>query len=162
MYYQKVPMQSKEEAQVCGPEFTAGFWINRASRLFVRDADARLRPFGLAMSYLPVLRALADGRPHSQKQLAQIAGVEQPSMAETLARMERDEMVQREPNPNDKRATLISLTRRSRARFPKAMASLLEGEREAMEALSETEQVLLRGLLERVVKSLEARADARA
>ena len=154
-------MREDGEARACGPESTVGFWINRASRLLVRDADARLRPFGLAMSYLPVLRALADGRPHSQKELAQIAGVEQPSMAETLVRMERDAMVQRVQNPDDKRATLISLTRRSRTRFPKAMASLLEGERGSLEALSETEQVLLRELLERVARSLEAKLDAR-
>jgi DNA-binding MarR family transcriptional regulator len=149
-------MQHEDETSGRGPESMVGFWINRASRLLVREGDARLRPFGLAMSYLPVLRALADGEPHSQKELAYIAGVEQPSMAETLARMERDEMIQREPNPNDRRAALISLTRRSRARFPKAVASLVDGEHKAMSALSDSERVLLRELLRRVVNSLEA------
>jgi MarR family transcriptional regulator, transcriptional regulator for hemolysin len=148
------PMQMQQSA----PESMAGYWINRASRWLVRDGDARLRPYGLAMSYLPVLRALADGQPHSQKELARIAGVEQPSMAETLARMERDELVKREPNPADKRAALVTLTRRSRARFPKAIASLREGNRQAMAALSADEQELLGRLLERVVQHLESRA----
>src|SRR6266568_5325056 len=126
------PMQDKRDAK--HPD-RIGYWINRASRLLVREGDAILRSFGLAMSYLPVLRALADGRTHSQKELADFVGVEQQSMAETLARMERDEMVQREPNPNDKRAALISVTRRSRAGFPKAMASLFEGEDKALAGL---------------------------
>jgi DNA-binding MarR family transcriptional regulator len=139
----------------CGPESTAAFWINRTSRLIVRLTDARLRPFGLALSYLPVLRALADGRSHSQTELARIAGVEQPSMAETIVRMERDGVVEREPHPTDKRATLIALTRKSRARFPKAMAALGAGEREAMAGLSEAEQVQLRELLKRVAKNVE-------
>jgi DNA-binding MarR family transcriptional regulator len=109
------------------------------------------------MSYLPVWGALTDKGPLSQKELAQIAGVEQPTMAETLERMERAKLIRRQPNPNDKRASLISLTRRGRARFPKAMALLLEGEREATMGLSAGELVLLRELLARVVGNLEAR-----
>ena len=152
-----------DQADFCIPEGTTAFWVNRASRLLVRDADARLRSFGsgLATSYVTVLRALADGTPQSQKELAQAAGVEQPSMAETLLRMERAELVQREPNPDDRRETLVSLTRRSRARLPKAMASLIEGERDATAGLSDAESALLRELLKRVVRNLEARVDTR-
>jgi DNA-binding MarR family transcriptional regulator len=109
------------------------------------------------MSYLPVLRALAmAGRPLSQTELAQAAGVEQSTMAETLARMVRDGLVEREPNPDDGRGTLISLTRRSRSRFPKARAVLVEGERAAMAGLSDVEKALLLDLLRRVVRNLEA------
>lgn len=137
------------------PESMVGFWINRASRLILRHLDARLRPFGFAMSHLPVLRALADRSSLSQKDLAQLAGVEQPTMAEMLVRMERDGMVQRAPNPDDKRGTLISITRRSRARFPKARAVLVEGERGALAGFRDAEKVLLRELLQRVVRNLE-------
>ena len=151
-------MQCDDESRPGRPEPMVCYWINRASRLLIREGDARLRPYGLAMSYLPVLGALADGRPHSQKELAQSAGVEQPSMAQTLGRMERDELIAREPNPNDGRAAIVSLTRRSRGRFPKAMASLREGNREAMAVLSEDEQETLCALLERVVRHLEDRA----
>jgi MarR family transcriptional regulator for hemolysin len=149
-------MQGDDESKNCGPESFAAFWINRASRLIVRRTDARLRPYRLAMSHLPVLRALAGRASLSQTELARIAGVEQPSMAETIARMERDGIVQREPDPNDRRATLIGLTPRSRARFSKAMGALREGEREAMAGLSDKEKALLRELLERVTKNLEA------
>jgi MarR family transcriptional regulator for hemolysin len=138
------------------PEASAAFWINRGSKALLRHFDARLRPFGFAMSHLPVLRALADGRSLSQTELAQAARVEQPSMAETLARMVRDGVVQRESNPSDRRGTLISLTRRSRARLSKAKAALVEANREAMVGLSEEEEVLLRQLLERVVRNLES------
>jgi DNA-binding MarR family transcriptional regulator len=151
-------MLLEERAAAWDPESSASFWINRASRLLQRHFDARLRPFGFAMSYLPALRALAGGRLLSQTELAQAARVEQPSMAETVTRMVRDGVVQREPNPNDKRGTLISLTRRSRARFPKAKAALVEGDREATAGLSDEEQALLRHLLQRVVENLERRS----
>jgi MarR family transcriptional regulator for hemolysin len=139
------------------PESTPTFWINRASRSLLRDFDGRLRPFGFTMSHLPVLRALADGRSLSQTELAQAARVEQPTMAETLARMVRDGVVQREPDPDDGRATLISITRRSRSRFAKARAALVDGEREAMAGLTDAEKTLLRDLLRRVVKNIEGR-----
>jgi len=149
-------MQARDDRHMCGPESTAGFWINRASRLIVRRTDTRLRAFGLATSYLPVLRALAERGPLSQTELARIAGVEQPSMAETIARMERDGVVEREPNPNDRRATLVVLTRLARPRFQKALAALNEGEREATAGLTDHEHELLRGILERVVRNVEA------
>jgi MarR family transcriptional regulator for hemolysin len=149
-------MQHEEPREGWDPESTPAFWINRASRTLLRHFDARLRPFGFAMSHLPVLRALAQGRPMSQTELAQAAQVEQPSMAETLARMVRDGVAERKPNPNDRRGTLVSLTRRSRARMPRARAALMEANREAMAGLTEAEQALLRRLLERVVRNLEA------
>jgi DNA-binding MarR family transcriptional regulator len=137
------------------PEAAPGFWINRASRALLRHCDARLRPLGFTMSHLPVLRALAHGGALSQKDLAQIARVEPPTMAEMVARMERDGVVQREPNPDDRRGVLISLTQRSRGRLPEAKAALVDAEREAMAGLSDAEQQLLRGLLQRVVKNIE-------
>jgi DNA-binding MarR family transcriptional regulator len=144
----------------CGPETTVSYWLNRASRLLVRFADARLRPLGLAMSHLPVLRTLADGAPCSQTELARRAGVEQPSMAETLARMVRDGVLTRRPNPADGRSMLFALTLGSRVRFPKAAAALREAEHAALAALSEDERELLRMLLKRVVVTLEERAAA--
>jgi DNA-binding MarR family transcriptional regulator len=144
-----------EQREPWNPESTPAFWINRASRALVRHFDARLRPFGFAMSHLPVLRSLAPGRSMSQTELALAARVEQPTMAETLARMVRDGVAEREPNPKDGRGTLVSLTRRSRARLPKARAALMEANREAVAGLTEAEQALLRQLLERVVVNIE-------
>lgn len=137
------------------PEALVGFWINLASRTIVRVVDGRLRPLGFALSQLPVLRALAEGGSLPQKDLARIARVEQPTMAEMLARMERDGLVEREPNPEDKRASLTSLTRSARTRFPKAREILLEGERQALAGFTDQERALLVDLLQRVVKNLD-------
>jgi DNA-binding MarR family transcriptional regulator len=137
------------------PESTPAYWINRTSRVLVRRFDAALRPFGFAMSHFPVLGALAEGRSLSQTELAQAAGVEQPSMAETLARMERDGIVRRKPNPSDGRGSLFSITSRARARFPKAKSALQECERQVMAGLDHGERTVLRELLKRVAKNLD-------
>lgn len=142
------------------PEASPGFWINRVSKALLRRGDMRLRPVGFAMSYLPVLRALANASgPLSQTALADAVGVEQPSMAETLVRMVRDGLVERAPNAADKRSTVITLTRLSRARFPKARTVIVEAEREAMAGLSSDERALLCDLLKRVYANLEASSD---
>ncbi len=64
-------------------------------------------------------------------------------MAAMLARMKRDSVVEREPNPDDKRG---SLTRRSRARSPEAKLALIEAERAAMSGFTDAEKALLRDL----------------
>jgi MarR family transcriptional regulator, transcriptional regulator for hemolysin len=139
-------------------ESMVGFWINRASRAIGRRLDRDLRPLGLAMSHLPVLRALAERGPCSQRQLAEIAGVEQSTMTEMLARMERAGIVRRAPNPDDRRAVVVSLTRRAHARFAKAREVLTQGEQSVMSVLAADERVVLLKLLERVTSALESEA----
>jgi DNA-binding MarR family transcriptional regulator len=140
------------------PESSASFWIHRASRMLLRLHESRLRPLGFGMSQMPVLHALAEGGALSQKELAARAKVEQPTMAEMIARMERDGVVERAPNPKDGRGSLVSLTRRSRQRLARGKAALTAGERDAVAGLSDREKKTLIALLKRVVASLEPTA----
>lgn len=135
------------------------FWINHASRLIMREFERRLRPFDLGFAYFPVLKALEDHGPLLQKELAQAAHVEQPSMAALLTRMERDGIIARSPHPEDKRASLITLTRVAKARMPRAKEALWEGVERALNGLSQQERVTLIALLRRVVENLDAGRD---
>jgi MarR family transcriptional regulator, transcriptional regulator for hemolysin len=148
-----------EESPGWNPRASASFWINLASRSLLRLQDARLHPLGFGMSQMPVLHALEDGASRSQKDLALFARVEQPTMAEMLARMERTDVIRRNPNPKDGRGSLISLTRRSRLRWPKAKVELLQAESEAMAGFSAAEREMLLSLLQRVVSNIEAHSD---
>ena len=132
------------------------YWINRASRLILRRHEARLRDHGFSMGQLPVLLALETAGQLSQMELAEKARVEQPTMAELLARMERDGIVERSPNPEDRRSSLWSLTRAASAQLPSAKAALLRGEDEASAPLSQKEKADLIASLRRVVGALEA------
>jgi DNA-binding MarR family transcriptional regulator len=143
------------------PESSASFWINLASRSLLRRQDARLRPLGFGMSQMPVLHALADGASRSQKDLAGLAHVEQPTMAEMLERMERAGVIQREPNPSDGRGSLASLTQTSRLRLPAAKAELLRVESEALAGFSSGEKEMLLSLLQRVASNLGSEATDR-
>src|SRR5260370_27635247 len=87
---------------------TPGHLISLAARGFARLSEARLKPLGFGVGHLPVLVALQDGQIGSQRDLARFARIEQPSMAHMLARMERDGLIQRVPDPADGRSSRIS------------------------------------------------------
>ena len=72
-----------------------------------------------------MLVALQDGRASTQRDLARFAKIEQPPMAQMLARMERDGLIQRAPDPADGRSSRITLTGVAEARLPDALAVLL-------------------------------------
>jgi hypothetical protein len=77
--------------------------INRASRALARDGDTTLKPLGLRYAQVPVLALLREGTELTQKDLAEASGIEQPSMAQLLTRMDRDGLIRRTPHPRDAR-----------------------------------------------------------
>ena len=97
--------------------------VNMASRSFLRLGERRVKPHGFSIGQLPVLYLLRDGKAMSQRDLARAAKVEQPSMAQILARMERDGLVQRTPMPGDGRSQLVSLTKAARVSCPSISGS---------------------------------------
>lgn len=124
--------------------------IGHVTRGFTRVVDGGLREFGFAMGQLPVLVSLKKRKALSQAELARIAQVEQPSMAQLLARMERDGLVERVPDPDDKRSRLISLTPMAARRMPKAKALMDAHVEQALAGFSAEERAQLGALLARV------------
>jgi MarR family transcriptional regulator for hemolysin len=105
-----------------GPAAPApGHLISLAARGFARLSEARLKPLGFGVGHLPVLVALRNGRASTQRDLARFAKIEQPPMAQMLARMERDGLIQRAPDPADGRSSRITLTEVAEARLPEAL-----------------------------------------
>jgi MarR family transcriptional regulator for hemolysin len=102
---------------------TPGHLISVAARGFARLSEARLKPLGFGVGHLPVLIALRDGRADTQRDLARFAKVEQPPMAQMLARMERDGLINRTPDVSDKRYRHIALTQMANARLPEACST---------------------------------------
>jgi DNA-binding MarR family transcriptional regulator len=137
-------------------ETSAGYLTNWAARLFARELERQLEPSGISPAYMPIIFALADGGALTQKELARRAAVEQPTMAATLNRMERDAMIVRRPDPEDKRSALVSLT-------PLALGHVATVEQVvttinglALAPLSPAEQAQFLELMLRIIPALEA------
>lgn len=137
------------------PMRTPGHFISRVHRAMTRIGDARLKALGFATAQLPVLGALHSGEKRSQTDLARLAKVEQSSMAQLLARMQRDGLITREPDPEDRRSSLISLSTEARERLPAGRQVLLQGARDMTRGLSDAEVETLVSLLERVLANIE-------
>ncbi|WP_336964518.1 MarR family transcriptional regulator [Sphingobium aquiterrae] len=137
------------------PMATPGHYFSRIARALARIGDARLRDLGFATAQLPVLTALKEGARLSQTELARWSKVEQPTMAQLLARMERDGLIHREPDPADRRSSLVSLTDAARARLPAGRAILEQGNSEMTRGLSAQEVETLMRLLRHVLANIE-------
>jgi DNA-binding MarR family transcriptional regulator len=140
-------------------EESSGYLTNWAARLFARAIDRRLAPLGLSSAYMPVFFALAGGESLSQTELARRASVEQPTMAATLKRMERDGLIARTPDPEDGRSALVSLTRLARAKLRSVQAAGHAVNDTAMTPLSATEQRQYLSLLRRVIAALDTEGE---
>jgi DNA-binding MarR family transcriptional regulator len=134
---------------------TPGHLISLAARGFARLSEARLKPLGFGVGQLPVLVALQNGKASTQRDLARFAKVEQPPMAQMLARMERDDLIRRTPHPEDGRSSRIVLTQAAQARMPDAIEILFKGNRDAMEGFTEEEAVQLVAFLTRLIANLD-------
>src|SRR3569623_105131 len=99
---------------------------------------------------MPVFLALIDGTACTQTELARIAAVEQPTMANTLARMDRDGLIARTPDPADRRRSLVSLNKHGKKRAAEAMEAALAVNEAAFAPLSAAERKSFFDLLHRV------------
>lgn len=137
-------------------EASLGEMVNRTARLLRRLADRRLAPFSLSSGYLPVLTALMPGESLSQKSLTERAGIEQPTMAATLGRMERDGLIERRPDPDDKRSARFRLTPHVIAQVA-AITSAIDGmSEEALARINDVDRARLRRILDEVIVSVES------
>jgi DNA-binding MarR family transcriptional regulator len=132
-----------------------GHLINRLARLSLRWTEERFQPLGLSTGQIPVLYVLKDGAALTQKELARLVRIEQPTMAQLLTRMERDGLIRRTDNPDDKRSSLISLTPLALKKLPQAKIILSEGNKAALKGFTDREIATLSKLLLRVVKNLD-------
>ncbi|MFO1237591.1 MAG: MarR family winged helix-turn-helix transcriptional regulator [Alphaproteobacteria bacterium] len=134
---------------------SAGYLTNWAARLFARAIDRRLKPLGLASGQMPILFALAGGGALTQKRLAAIAAIEQPTMAATLARMERDGLVKRTPDPNDRRSALVALTPAAERKAAAVREAVEEVNAAALSRLGTRERAAFLKALQTVTGALE-------
>lgn len=128
---------------------------NWAARLFARAIDRNLRDIGVTSGMLPVFFALGEGAWLSQKALTKSAGIEQPTMAATLLRMERDGLIERRADPEDRRSRLIGLTAAAMEKAVRVRQAVGAVNGLALETLTDAERAQYLALLEKIVSSLQ-------
>lgn len=134
---------------------SAGYLANHMARLFARRLAEHIRPLGIVPGQFPALLELWRRDGQSQKMLVRTLDVEQATIANTLARMERDGYVRREPDPSDSRSRSIHLTQKAHALEDAAKDAATEVNEEALRGLSPSERAQFIALMRRVIANLK-------
>ncbi|UHS57961.1 MarR family transcriptional regulator [Agrobacterium vaccinii] len=115
---------------------SATYLAAQLAKTFSKALNKRAAALGFSPGQFPVLLELWNEDGLTQRQLLDRVEVEQATLANTLARMERDGLIERKQHPRDRRAQIIELTERGR-----------ELEQQAISASKSTDDAILAGLL---------------
>jgi DNA-binding MarR family transcriptional regulator len=91
-----------------------GLAVNTLGRNIVWSLSRRTARHGALPGTYPIIAWLMQLSDSTQGELSRLIGIEQPTMAVTLRRMERDGLIQRTPDPDHGRRSLIRLTAKGR------------------------------------------------
>ena len=97
-----------------GSERILGLAVNTLGRRIVWSLAQRTARHGVLPGAYPVIAWLMHLNEATQTELSKLISVEQPTMAVTLRRMERDGIIQRSPAPDHGRKSVVKLTARGR------------------------------------------------
>ena len=134
-------------------EVTPPMLVHEISRLFFDKMRASDPPEGALSSHggRLLLRALVDqGGGLSQGELCRLTHLKAPTVSAALREMEREGLILREPDKNDKRATRVSPTERGRAAHEEIRARLFAVDAILTAGFSEEENATLLALLSRM------------
>lgn len=99
-----------------------GVLIKKAARLFERVANINLDELGVTYAQTIFLVRLLERDGQNQMELTKSAGLKQPSVVRILDRMERDGLVNRIRNKEDKRSYHFYLTDKAKEAYKKLQA----------------------------------------
>jgi len=132
---------------------SAGYLANHMARLFEQGLRRRIAPLGIVPGQFPTLLALWERDGLTQKDLLELLDIEQATLANTLARMERDGLILRREHARDARARTIHLTEKARAVRDAALAAAEETNERALAAFTDAER---RAFLESMTRAIAA------
>lgn len=132
--------------------------INRLAAHYLAEMDAVFAEFGLTHPAFELLATLRrSGSPYglSQRRIAQTLGLTAGTVSLRVKHMVSQGLVAVEPNPADKRVSLVRLTDTGLRIFDEAAPAHLAGEEDLVRALSGEEQAVLAPLLRKLLLSFE-------
>ncbi|UQA92188.1 MarR family winged helix-turn-helix transcriptional regulator [Streptomyces halobius] len=133
------------------PSWLLGRAAARGHRLV---ADA-LAAEGMRMMHHAVLSAVAELGPVSQAELGRTLGIDPKDMVAIVNDLQKDELVTRTPDPNDRRKNAIGISAAGRRRLRRTQRLGDEANAELTAALTPEERAQLIDLLTRIAAPRE-------
>ncbi|MGF1464364.1 MAG: MarR family winged helix-turn-helix transcriptional regulator [Maricaulaceae bacterium] len=134
-----------------------------AAANFERVAEQAIEPYGLTMNFYKVLSELRRAEPEhvlTPKMLVRCMAISSGGLTALLDRMERAELVVREPDPSDRRGVRVRLTAFGSDKIEKAVQARAAAEEAALSVLSPADRETLVDLLQKVLSPYHSLAPA--
>lgn len=131
------------------PSRTLGFVLNDVARLLRKrfEQQARISALGLTRAQSAVLANLARREGLNQAALAQILDLEPITLARLLDRLQAASLIERRPDPKDRRAHLLYLTETAYPLLERIFALAAEVREEALAGIAEPDRSRLLDML---------------
>ncbi len=139
---------------------TIGFLLNDAARLMRKDFERRTRAIGLTRAQWQTLFHLARNEGCNQVTLADLLEVEPITLARVIDKLEACGLVERRPDPTDRRARLLFLGARAHPLLEELRALGAETREIALAGIGDDERTLLMTLLTKMRANLTGREAA--
>src|SRR6266481_5795663 len=107
-------LQSAEPTVPVDHQKILGLAVNTLGRNIVWSLSRRTARHGVLPGAYPVIAWLMQMEDSTQGELSRIIGIEQPTMAITLRRMERNGIIHRSPDRDHGRRSRVKLTKRGK------------------------------------------------
>jgi len=114
-----------------------GYLFKHAHSRLSDLTTAALAPLGINGRQLAVLLVIAKEPPGSQLEIATRMALDRTTMVSLVDELEREGLVERSPDPADRRRNVVALTSRGRETTWKAAALAGQAEKTFLEPLSE-------------------------
>ena len=132
---------------------SAGYLINHIARLCFNGLYAQIAPLGLAPAQFMTLLELWREDGLTQRDLVERLDVEQATMANTIARMERDGLVERRPHPEDRRARSIHITEKAKSLEAEATKAASRVNESMLSSLSDDDRRKFIRIMQQIIES---------
>jgi len=130
---------------------SAAYLASQLAKGFSRALQQRAAGLGFSPGQFPILIELWAEDGLTQKQLLERVDIEQATMANTLARMERDGLIERKPHPSDKRAQLVYLTDKGSTMQAGAVEAAIAADQDLFKGFRVFERELLMDYIRRIL-----------
>jgi len=136
--------------------FVTGFLIHDVSRIRKKVVDQAVAPLGITRSQFWVLVNVAryDGNGIAQTELAKLMNVGKVSLGGLIDRMEANEILERRPDPDDRRSKRVWMTAKGEALLHELQEIASGINKEVMRGITKEQNELLDGLLKTMKHNL--------
>jgi DNA-binding MarR family transcriptional regulator len=148
------PTTSGAKMRLRDTRVVAWLQMMRVSDKMARLSNEHIRCLGMTGAQFDVLAQLSTHEGISQQTLSEKLFVTKGNVCGLIGRMEQRDLVERRPDPNDKRANLLFLTDKGRALAENVMPEQERFIAELMSVLSPDEETTFRTLLRQLDRSL--------